>query len=175
MKKIFLLLVCLLWSLSAYAAATPYFTPSKKCEGNLIKRMDKAKNTIDVAVYAINNQSIVEALERAHDRGVKVRILTDRLQAGQRNSKVKEIYDYGINIRVHSKHKIEHNKFAVFDFKEVATGSFNWTETASNKNSENCIFINRDKQAVRQYHDRFNYLWQTNTRKASEKWFKKRK
>ncbi|MBP5215158.1 MAG: hypothetical protein J6039_01190 [Alphaproteobacteria bacterium] len=174
MKKILLLIISVLFSFSAYAASIPYFTPSLKCENNLIKRIDKAKKSIDAAVYAINNEDIVKALIRAEDRGVKIRILTDRLQAAHKNSKVYELWARGFNIRVHSKHKIEHNKFAVFDFKEVVTGSYNWTEPASKKNSENCIFISSDEKTVREYHDRFNYLWQMNTKKASEKWFNRR-
>ena len=159
---------------NAFAGSTAYFTPSLECENNLVKKINKAEKTIDAAVYAINNKDIVKALKRANERGVKIRILTDRLQAGQRTSKVKELHDAGINIRVHSKNKLEHNKFAVFDFKEIVTGSYNWTEPASKKNSENCIFIDRNQKAVREYHDRFNYLWQINTKKASEKWFKRR-
>ncbi|MDY6311324.1 MAG: phospholipase D-like domain-containing protein [Cyanobacteriota bacterium] len=174
--RIFVSILFLIFSFtSAFAESNAYFTPSLECENNLIKRIDNAQKSIDAAIYAINNKDVIKALKRAHKRGVKIRILTDRLQAGQRTSKVKDIHEYGINIRVHSKNKIEHNKFAVFDFKEVLTGSYNWTEPASKKNSENCIFINRNKKAVREYHDRFNYLWQINTRKSSEKWFKRRK
>jgi phosphatidylserine/phosphatidylglycerophosphate/cardiolipin synthase-like enzyme len=174
--RIFVSILFLIFSFtSAFAESNAYFTPSLECENNLVKRIDNAQKSIDAAVYAINNKDVIKALKQAYKRGVKIRILTDRLQAGQRTSKVKDIHEYGINIRVHSKNKIEHNKFAVFDFKEVLTGSYNWTEPASKKNSENCIFINRNKKAVREYHDRFNYLWQINTRKSSEKWFNRRK
>ena len=158
-----------------YAGMSAFFTPSNKCETSIVKRIDKAEKSIDAAVYAINNKDIVEALKKAHRRGVKVRILTDRLQAGNKSSKVRELYDFGIKIRVNSKHKIEHNKFAVFDFDSVVTGSYNWTEPASRKNSENCLFFNRNKTTVREYHDRFNYLWQMNSKKKSDKWFNKPK
>ena len=168
------LLFLLLLSYPAYSKSEVYFTPSLNCENNLIKRINRAKISIDAAVYAINNKDVVKALKKAHDRGVKIRILTDKIQAGQRNSRVKELHDYGINIRVHTKHKIEHNKFAVFDFKEVITGSYNWTEPASRKNSENCLFDDKQKTA-REYHERFAYLWQMNTRKKSEQWFERRK
>ena len=158
-----------------YAGMSAFFTPSNKCETSIVKRIDNAEKSIDAAVYAINNKDIVEALKKAHRRGVKVRILTDRLQAGNKSSKVRELYDFGIKIRVNSKHKIEHNKFAVFDFDSVVTGSYNWTEPASRKNSENCLFFNRNKTTVREYHDRFNYLWQVNSKKKSDKWFNKPK
>ena len=158
-----------------YAGMFAFFTPSKKCENSIVQRIDKAEKSIDAAVYAINNRDIVKALKKAHDRGIKIRILTDRLQAGNKSSKIRELYNYGIKIRVNSKHKIEHNKFAVFDFDSVVTGSYNWTEPASDKNSENCLFFNRNKKTVREYHDRFNYLWQMNTKKKSDAWFNRHK
>ena len=175
MIRLVITIVLILLSTPAYAGMSAFFTPSKKCESSIVQRIDKTEKSIDAAVYAINNKDIVEALKNAHNRGVKIRILTDKLQAGNRNSKVRELYDAGIKVRVNSKHKIEHNKFAVFDFNNVVTGSYNWTEPASDKNSENCLFFNRNKKTVREYHDRFNYLWQMNTKKASDKWFNKRR
>ena len=175
MIRFYLTIFFLFLSYPAFANMKAFFSPSLNCENNIVKRIDKAENTIDAAVYAINNKDIIKALKRAHDRGVKIRILTDRLQAGKRTSKVIELHDYGIKIRVNSKHKIEHNKFAIFDFKDMTTGSYNWTEPPSTKNSENCLFFNRNKKTVREYHDRFNYLWQMNTHKSSEKWFNRKK
>ena len=116
----------------------------------------------------------MEALKKAHDRNVNIRILTDRLQASNRSSKVRELYDYGINIRVHSKFKIEHNKFAVYDEKIASSGSYNWTNPASDKNSENCIFFIKNKNAVKRYLSRFEYLWRINTKKKSDQWFERR-
>ena len=114
-----------------------YFSPSTHCENNIVSFINRSKKRIDAAVYALNNDRIVNALKKAHKRGVKIRILTDRLQASNRSSKVRELHDYGINIRVHSKHKIEHNKFAIFDGKHVESGSYNWTDSATKSNAEN--------------------------------------
>lgn len=149
-----------------------YFSPSVRCESTLIERINNSREKIDAAVYAINNEDIVKALKKAFDRGVKLRILTDKLQASNKNSKVKELKEYGINIRVHSRYKIEHNKFAVFDGEKGITGSYNWTEPATKRNSENCMFFGDDK-AVRKYQERFNYLWQMNTKRKSDEWFER--
>jgi len=150
-----------------------YFSPSARCENKIIKYIKQSEEQIDAAVYAINNDNIVEALKKAHDRGVKIRILTDRLQASNKSSKVKELRKYGINIRVHSKFKIEHNKFAVFDKKVATSGSYNWTNPATEKNSENCAFFIKNQDAVKEYQDRFEYLWRINTKKKSEAWFER--
>ncbi len=172
MKKIVLLLI--LFPCLAYAKISVYFSPSPKCEQEIVELINQSENNIDIAMYSINNDEIVDALKHAHDRGVKIRILADKLQASTKHSKVIELYLYGINIRVHSKFKIEHNKFAIFDSCTATSGSYNWTNPASNKNSENCIFFSREENAIEKYQNRFNYLWQQNTKKKSDIWFAKK-
>ncbi len=174
-----LLKVCLicffLWFVPVFAQTEVFFSPSKKCENGLIEMINSSVETIDVAVYSINNKKLVAALKKANERGVKIRILTDKTQAANKYSKARELHEYGMNIRVHSKHKIEHNKFAIFDGKKASTGSYNWTTPATEKNSENCVFFTDDEKVVVEYQKRFDYLWKVNTKKASEEWFEKKK
>lgn len=167
-------LVLLLTCKFSFAKTDIYFSPSTKCENSIIKLIKQSEKNIDIAVYSINNKNIVKALKDSHDKGVNIRILTDKQQAASKNSKVLELYNYGINIRVHSKFKIEHNKFAVFDNKYASSGSYNWTNPASSKNSENCVFFIRNKKAVASYQNRFNYLWRINTKQKSDNWFKRK-
>lgn len=159
---------------AALAEVEVAFTPSQDCENMIIERIDNARHSIVVAVYSINNVNIVGALERAYNRGIDLKILTDRLQASGKHSKVMDLYKYGINIRVHSKNKIEHNKFAVFDGEAVSTGSYNWTNPASSKNSENCLFLEQGEKAVTEYKNRFEELWMMNTEDKSDRWFVKK-
>lgn len=178
MKKLMfigILLLGTIWSNQAEGNAVieAAFTPSYECEQKIISYIHNSSVRIDIAVYAINNKAITKALKSAFDRGVKLRILTDRLQASRHTSTVKELFRYGINIKVHSKYKVEHNKFAIFDQKIIATGSYNWTDSASRSNSENCIFITEDQHSLQKYQRRFNYLWQVNTAEKSLKWFRK--
>ncbi len=173
MKKVlFVILVGLFVCLPCAAKVDVKFTPSNDCEDSIIKYINSSEKTIDIAVYSINNDKIVDALKNAYDRGVKLRILTDKLQASAKSSKVIDLYKYGINIRVNSKHKIEHNKFAIYDRQVASTGSFNWTNPASDKNSENCVFLVQDKNAVNKYCQRFEQLWSMNTQQKSDNWFK---
>ena len=176
LRKCCLLCGCFLFLCETACAQTDvFFSPSKKCENTLVDFINNAQESIDVAVYSINNTNLVKALKQAHDRGIKIRILTDRLQAAGKSSKVPELYAYGMNVRVHSKFKIEHNKFAIFDGKKASTGSYNWTNPASDKNSENCVFFTDNMAVVSDYQKRFDYLWQINTKKASDDWFSKQK
>ena len=150
------------------------FSPSKKCENIIIKLIQNSSEQIDIVVFDINNINIVNELKSAYDNGKKIRILTDKRQAGGKYSKVLELYKYGLNIRVHSKHKLEHNKFAVFDKKYVINGSYNWTNAASSKNSENCQLTVENTKTIADYKSRFEHLWRINTKKKSDAWFKKK-
>lgn len=173
----FIIYFILLVFLSSPAIAVEYvfFSPSSQCEDEIIRLINQSRDKIDIAVYAINNDNIVAALKQAFSRGVKIRILTDRLQASNKSSKARELYTLGFDIKVNSKYKIEHNKFAIFDDKYVSGGSYNWTNPASRQNSENCIFFKDNQPIVEAYRNRFEYLWQINTQEKSDQWFNKHK
>lgn len=135
--------------------ARVYFTPGPECENNIIAEINQAKK-IDIAVYSITNQNIVDALVAAKDRGAKIRIITDRLQSAGKYSLVPYLEEQGFDIVTNKKHKIMHNKFAIFDGKRIENGSYNWTKNASESNAENCSFF---EQQDKIYTNQFEYLW----------------
>lgn len=132
-----------------------YFTPGPDCENNIVKHMDQA-HYVDIAVYSITNPKIVDSILDAHKRGAKIRVITDRTQSKGKGSLVGKLREAGIPVVTNIKHRIEHNKFAVFDGKHIVTGSYNWTTNASKYNSENCLFFD---QPDKEYTERFKYLW----------------
>ena len=132
-----------------------FFTPSTDCEKNIIKAINNA-DKMDIAVYSITNPAITDSLIAAHNRGATIRIVTDRSQAKGKGSLISKIKAAGIPVLTNHKHKIEHNKFAVFDDKHIVSGSYNWTTNASKFNSENCVFFD---QQNKEYTHRFEYLW----------------
>lgn len=170
MRKFIFLTLCL-FAFPVMAETAAYFSPSLACENNIIKLLNNAKKRIDIVVYSINNWNIYTALQETQKRGIPIRILTDRTQAGGRGAKAPALHAEGFNIRVHSKNKIEHNKFMVVDGETLITGSYNWTNPASLKNSENCLLIWNDPKTISAYQKRFEYLWEINTAEKSEQWF----
>ena len=139
-----------------------FFTPGPDCENNIISRLNNAKKTVDIAVFSITNNNIADAILAAHKRGVKVRIITDVEQSKWRTSLVDELMDAGIPVRMNSElvYGAQHDKFAIFDGKEMTTGSFNWTNSATKNNCENCLFL-QEKQSCSQYLKRYEDLWKT--------------
>ncbi|MBR5130764.1 MAG: phospholipase D family protein [Alphaproteobacteria bacterium] len=169
--KFLLPILTYFFAFTLHAETAVYFTPSNACENNIVKLLNNAKQQIDIAVYSITNKNIADAINNAHRRGIKIRILTDKTQASNKSAKALELYNAGINIKVHSKHRIEHNKFVVVDGESVMTGSYNWTSSATLKNSENCLKIWNDEQTISDYQKRFEYLWEVNSKEKSDMWF----
>lgn len=157
--------------LAVYAETKSFFTPSSDCENQIIHHINIAQKKVDVAIYSLTHWRIAQSLQQAKQRNVAVRILADKRQAGIRRSKVFSLFLAGVNVRVHSYKQKQHNKFAIFDGKTVVTGSYNWTLTASNHNTENCIFIYNEPKTIQDYQNYFEYLWEKNSDNNSTNWF----
>lgn len=62
--RIYVLFMLISWPV--YAQFEVNFTPSLSCEQKIADLIDEAKNSIDVAVFSINNDNIVKVLKDAH-------------------------------------------------------------------------------------------------------------
>ena len=143
-----------------------YFTPSYEALDAIVNKLDKAKKSIDVAVYDFTSRPLARALVRAKKRGVKIRVILDREANGPRNryTKYPFLKKNGIDVRFAIPHiawnrkGLMHNKFAIIDGNCVITGSANWTASAFKINDENVIIIKRFDIA-NVYEKEFNRLW----------------
>ncbi len=173
--KIGIGLFILLWmQTSAEAAMKAYFSPSLDCENQIIRLLNNSVDSVDIAVYTLTNRPIMRAIEKAHNRGVRVRVITDKKQADHYSSVATRLYQKDVPIKINTEFEIEHNKFAIFDGQTLITGSFNWTYSASNKNSENCLVITDEPELISQYEKRFNTLWKTYNARESRHFFEQK-
>ena len=137
-----------------------YFSPNGHVADRIIKAIDISAFSIDLAIFDLTSLDIKSALERAKNRGVKIRIAADSRQAKGANSVVQSLIDEGFDIRIrHGNGRgIMHNKFCIFDKKLMVTGSYNWTYNAEHNNYENAMFI-ADPEAIKKYQQYFNNIW----------------
>jgi len=137
-----------------------YFSPEGHTQDRIIKAVDASNSTIDLAIYSLTAQEIKSAFERAKQRGVKIRIIADSIQAKGSRSVVQALIDEGFNVKIaHGKGRgIMHNKFAIFDDRLLFTGSYNWTTNAEHSNYENSVFIS-DPEIITQYQKEFDEIW----------------
>ena len=156
-------IVCL--SFSYATDIKVFFSPNGGCLDAVIYEIDNAKKSIDAAVYAFTSRPIAQALIRAKERGVKVRVVVDEKTALKgKFSKYKFLLKKGIRVKLVSGRErvgikgLMHNKFAIIDGKTVITGSFNWTASADYLNYENLLII-KSPELARIYECEFEKLY----------------
>ncbi|MDR1997228.1 MAG: phospholipase D family protein [Candidatus Margulisbacteria bacterium] len=165
MKKTFSLCFCLLAACQILFAATGniavYFAPQDKPDQKLIRLLNQAKTEVNIAVYSLTKTDIAQAIVSARQRGVKVRILTDREQAANKYARDEYFESYQIPVARDTHKGYMHHKFAVIDGKIVVTGSYNWSNNASYNNDENMLVI-ESPELAEIFNNEFGRLWQQN-------------
>lgn len=127
------------------------FTPPSGCSEKIIEEINKSEISIYVQAYGFTSKKIADSLINAHLRGVKIQVILDRSNMSKKGySKLMDLKEAGIDISLDIVPGIAHNKVMIIDEKKVITGSFNFTEAADKRNSENVIII-EDKETVKQY------------------------
>lgn len=117
-----------------------YSLDQKQNDKEIIALIDAAKTHIYFAIYEFTLKDIADALVAAKKRGVEVRGLVDSGEAASSYDKpiIAELTNVGISV-VTEKHAtgngIMHIKTLVTD-SAYATGSYNWTSSATNVNDE---------------------------------------
>jgi phosphatidylserine/phosphatidylglycerophosphate/cardiolipin synthase-like enzyme len=118
-------------------------------ENAVVNLLNSATQTIDGAFYEMNSQPITDALINAHERGVRVRIVTDgEFGLEQPDTTVDQLEFAGIQVKSDGARKaFMHNKFFVVDGTFVWTGSTNFTHNDLYNNNNNSILIRSSKLA----------------------------
>jgi phospholipase D len=159
--KIVLLLCCASAACAAAIAATPpaqsppplvledpavshvvvCFSPHGGAEQTYCDAIADAKKSIHAYAYSFTSGPISDALVAAQARGVDVEIIVDPSGVKGNNAKGRACAKAGVTVFVDHAHAIMHQKVLIVDAKRVATGSFNFSIQAENRNSENAIII----------------------------------
>jgi phosphatidylserine/phosphatidylglycerophosphate/cardiolipin synthase-like enzyme len=142
-----------------------YFSPDRGADEVVIGFIDHCHTFLDVAVYSITYDTISDAIIRAHERGVVVRVLIDKTQSGSPYSDDEKMEAAGIEVRRDVVSGSMHNKFLIGDSREggkaVQTGSYNLTRNATEMNAENFVII-RLQYTAEEYMAEFERLWKLN-------------
>jgi phosphatidylserine/phosphatidylglycerophosphate/cardiolipin synthase-like enzyme len=135
-------------------AIQPYFTtpylvyPDKReqrtpppFEQQLLADIDNAQSSVDIAAFEYNLESIAEALVRAKERGVTVRLALDRenLEDPEEAAWAGTVEEVGIPISWQETTAFLHSKFAIIDETIVWMGSWNFTNNGTYRNNNNLL------------------------------------
>lgn len=142
---------------------TVYFSPAggRKARGAILEVLEQAKREIWVAAYVLTDTRIVETLVKAHQRGVRVRVVIDARNL--ENSKEETLQQAGVDVRKDGNPYTMHNKIIVVDREWVVTGSYNFTNSGFGRNNENLLIL-RDGALAQRYQREVEAIWRAGTR-----------
>ena len=139
--------------------SSAYFSPGDTCLRRLCDLMRGCKSTLDICVFTIADDRLTDAILECHARGIQVRVVSDNDKQHDSGSDIVRLRDHGVAVRVDDGPYHMHHKFALFDGRLLANGSFNWTRSATHNNDENLV-VTDDANLVRVFNLQFGKLWQ---------------
>lgn len=116
-----------------------YFSPQDDTLKAFLSFIQTARHKIRIADYSFNLEPLVDLLIEKHKSGVDVQLVLDKSQSEGATEKpaVKRLKQARVSfvIGTSSKHKIMHNKFTIIDDAWVQSGSWNYTNAASDEDN----------------------------------------
>jgi len=114
-------------------------------EEKLVQSIDSARLTLDMAIYSISLRSVRDAIIRAHERGVQVRMVMESNNLADAAPQTLE--EAGIQILGDRREGLMHDKFVVIDRSETWLGSMNFTYSGAYEDNNSLIHIHSSKIA----------------------------
>ncbi len=128
----------------------------KKIDLQLIKLIDEAEKSVDMAVYNLSRANLIEALSRAEERGITVRMVGDVDEVV--TDGYRSILRTPIPFSLGNTAAIQHNKFAVVDDTYIFLGTGNMTTSGFIRNNENFLLI-ESKSLAKAYTQEFEQMY----------------
>lgn len=134
------------------------FAPHQDVASRIIAALNKTRTHADLAVFTITDDRVSRAVRDAHQRGVKIRILSDNDKSADLGSDIEGLSRLGVEVRIDRTPVHMHHKFAILDGSVLLNGSYNWTRSASLENHENLV-ISHDPSLIAAFTGEFTHCW----------------
>jgi phosphatidylserine/phosphatidylglycerophosphate/cardiolipin synthase-like enzyme len=121
------------------------FSPNEGSEDLIVKVIDSSRSEVRVLAYSFTSAPITQALLRAKKRGALVVLVVDQKsnvneeKSGKAQAALSALANAGCEVRTISAYTIHHDKTIIIDKETVETGSYNFSQAAAHRNSENVI------------------------------------
>ncbi len=154
-------LCCLLLLLTAARAATVeiHYAPAENLETIDVALLDEAGVSIDMAAYVLTDDSVIEALADAADRGVAVRLYLDRGEFETHYDKIAGLIARpGVTARVKPSGVLMHMKAYAVDGGRLRTGSGNFSRSGLSR-QDNDLLVTDDAATVTRFERDFDRIF----------------
>lgn len=125
----------------------------KNSDKYLFGFIQSAKQTLDIAVYDVDDAEATQALIDAAKRGVRIRLLTDTDNMVDKENPalprkaIEKLKAAGVEVKDDKRSALMHTKFIIEDSKSVWAGSMNLTTTSMYHHNNNSFIIQSPKIA----------------------------
>lgn len=129
-----------------------YYNRDTQANQQIINQIQQADKFVYFAIYTFTRTDIKDALLGAKYRGLEVKGVLDKKQSTEIDAQtkiVKELRSAKIPVAFQTHSAIMHMKTVVTD-KSYASGSYNWTASATDKNDE-VLEVGTDDSIRKQY------------------------
>jgi phosphatidylserine/phosphatidylglycerophosphate/cardiolipin synthase-like enzyme len=110
-----------------------------RLDERLVALIDGATVSLDIAAYDFGLGNVADAVIRAKDRGVTVRMVTDTDNI--ENPALQKVIGAGVPVVGDQRRALMHNKFAVIDGRIVMTGAWNFAERDTYRHNNNSVIF----------------------------------
>ncbi len=131
-----------------------YFCPEDECAANMLKELEKSKESIYFMLFSFTDDQIGTLLLEKANQGIKVKGIIEK---GQLNewSEFEKLKEYTV---FYNGDGLLHHKVFVIDHKTVISGSYNPTQAGNSKNDENLLII-EDETLAKLFFEEFDMLY----------------
>lgn len=126
-------------------------------DARLAEAIDAAHYSVDVAIYHLNLWSVRDALLRAAERGLRVRVVVE--SDGLFDPEVQDLIQAGIPVIGDRREPLMHHKFTLLDDLEVWTGSMNYS-VGSAYRDHNLLLRLRHRGLAENYRREFDEMFE---------------
>lgn len=148
-------------SLTTGIHITTYFSPDDDTQQAFLDFIQGTKSHLRIAIYGLHLPPLVKALQDLHQTGVDVALVCDSTQAAGKyeHPEIVHLVQAGIPLVVGTsqQHKIMHHKFVVRDKSAVLSGSWNFSESASEES--NYFDIVESPQRAELFLSKWQEMW----------------
>lgn len=167
LRSITLAAALLLSANNAFSAPTVEagFSPEGSALQLVLRTIGEARQNIRLMGYSFTSPEVVKALTTAKRNGVDVKVVLD--ENGNRSkasvAAMNTLVNAGIPVRTNRHYKIQHDKVIIVDGVTTETGSFNYSRSAAQSNSENALVVHNMPELAQTYLTHWQSRWNMGT------------
>jgi phosphatidylserine/phosphatidylglycerophosphate/cardiolipin synthase-like enzyme len=135
-----------------------YFSPEDGVMDRLRAQVARADTSVHFMAFAYTDYTLAEVMMDRHDNGVEVQGIYEVRGANTEYAECNTLLGAGVDVRLDGNPYTFHHKVIIVDGSTLITGSFNYSDNATESNDENLLVIH-DPAVASLYEAEFDARW----------------